>query len=103
MNPIVYVIGGLLFSLAIYKAFTFLLSLILKAKLKRGDLNAFRKVLGEDYRHRILINGLTRYKWSSIWMTVKADFDENGNLIYSKILPKYFLSLRSQLLFTSKA
>jgi hypothetical protein len=103
MSTIAYIISGVLVFIALYKAFTFLLSLTLKAKLKRGDLNTFRKVLGENYQRRILINGLTRYKWSSLWMTIKADFDENGKLIYSKIMPIYLLSLKSQLFFTSKA
>lgn len=85
--------------LFVYKLFTFLTFLILKARLKNGNFDSFTKILGTKYKYRLMFNGLKRYKWSKLWITVKANFDENGNLICHKIQPEFIFKLKSELSF----
>lgn len=94
-----YITGGVIGVLVLYKLFTLLLFLILKSRLKQGNLDSFVRVLGQKYQYRRMINGLKRCKWSKLWVNVKASFDENGNLIYKKIHPYIFLRFKSELSF----
>lgn len=43
-----------------------------------------------------------RYKWSKGWFNVKANFDENGKLDYTKMPVRIFRSLKYELLFSAK-
>ncbi|HZL08443.1 MAG TPA: hypothetical protein VFC65_00480 [Prolixibacteraceae bacterium] len=65
-------------------------------------MNTFINVLGENYQKRHLLNGLTRYKWSNGLMIVKAGFDESGNLVCNKIMPRIIFRFKSELLFSSR-
>ena len=95
----IYIIGGLLSLFLVYKLFTLLIFLILKAYLKKGNLDSFTRILGRKYRYRRMMNGLKRYKWSKIWINVKASFDEDGNLIFEKVKPG-ILKFKSEVSFT---
>lgn len=99
METLPYVIGIIIALLLLYKIASLIYFLNLKAKLKHADLNTFTKVLGENHKHRLQFNGLIRYKWSKGWVIIKANFDENGNLIYNKIIPQIIFRLKSELLF----
>lgn len=102
MEKLPYIIGIFFIVLLIYKIASLLYFLIIKAKLRKGDLTTFTQVIGENHKHRPQLNGLMRYKWSKGWVNVKANFDENGRLIYTKIQTRIFLSLKSELLFIVK-
>ncbi len=98
MNAII-VIGIVLMFLFVYKLFTFLIFLILKARLRNGNFDSFTRILGSKYQYRLTFNGLRRYKWSKLWFAVKANFDEKGNLICHKVEPQIIFKLKSELSF----
>lgn len=100
MNKWIYIISALFVCfLILYKIFTIVYFIRLKTQLKDGDINTFTEVLGDNYKYRRLLSGLVRYKWSNGWMIIKANFDENGQLICTKIMPQIIFRLRSELLF----
>ena len=86
-----------------YKLISLRYFIHLQEKLKNGNLAEFKKTLGTNFQYKPRINGLIRYKWSKSWITIRADFDEEGILNYTDmderkftILPEYTLSLTSE-------
>lgn len=102
MENLPYIVGICFSVLLIYKLASLLYFFFLKAKLRNGNLNTFTRIIGENYQHRPQFNGLIRYKWSKGWVNVKANFDEDGRLIFTKIQTRIFRSLKSELLFIAK-
>lgn len=100
MNNLYIFTGGLIIIWCIYKLFTFLLFQRLKNKLRDSDIDVFKKMLGEKYKYRTLTNGLLRCKWSNPILIVKANFDEEGKLICTKIQPYNIFRLKFELSFT---
>ena len=99
MDYLPYIIGIFFAIFVVYKIVSLLYFILLKARLRNGDFKTFVKILGENHQHRLLLNGLIRYKWSQGWINVKANFDENGKLIRDKTLPIIIFKLKSELLF----
>lgn len=96
----IYIIGGFLAAIVLYKLLTLFIFLILRSRLEHGNFDSFTKILGEKYQHRRMMNGLKRCKWSKAWINVKASFDENGNLVYKKIHPDIISKFKSEISFT---
>ena len=101
MHKIFFLVLSLLLVGVIYKGLSFLYFQRLKHKLKDGDIDTFKKLLGQNYQYRDLYNGLTRCKWFKGWLVIKANFNEEGKLICSRIIPYNFLRLRSEMLFSA--
>ncbi len=101
MNQLQYILYSLLIVVAFYKLATIVFYLILKRKLKNGDLYTFTEVLGDNYQYRFLPSGLIRYKWSLRWITVKANFDNSSKLVCSHISLHFFTSIISEIVFAA--
>jgi hypothetical protein len=59
----------------------------MKAKLNQKDLDVFIKTLGDKYFFKKLGHGDKRYRWVKWYIVVKANFDEEGNQISTKVEP----------------
>lgn len=55
-------------------------AIYLSKKLRGGNFSQFKKVLGGTYLFKPMINGTTKYKWYYLWLTIKAEFDNEGQL-----------------------
>ena len=73
-------LSAVIIAFMIYAIITFILFLRFKVILKDADLNTFKKVLGTNYVFREHHSGWTKYKWQLMFMTIKASFDEGGQL-----------------------
>ncbi|MFT3911793.1 MAG: hypothetical protein QM737_20380 [Ferruginibacter sp.] len=91
-KPIIY-LWSLIAIIILYLAFTFLLFLRLKFKLRNADLEMCKKQLGPNYKYRQDTKGLTKYKWVLGLMIVRGCFDETGKLIECEIKPYRFFPL----------
>ena len=96
-------ICAFLLIIIIHKAMVRRYFLRVQAKLSHGNLDMFKKVLGQNFQYKPRTNGLIRYKWSKFWITIRADFDEDGVLNYTDmdqrkftILPEYTLNISTE-------
>ena len=101
MPKLIFYISTILCLWAIYRALPFLYFQKLKT-MKNGNLETFKNKLGDTYQYKTLYNGLIRCKWHKGWVVIKANFDEEGNLISNHIVPYNFLGLRAEILFTGR-
>lgn len=62
-------------------------------------METFKKVLGKNYQYKVLLNGLIRCKWYVSRIVIKADFDENGNLMCDEITMYHFSARKSEMLY----
>lgn len=67
---IIYKIGTLLY----YRYY-------LNTKLKNGNLQTFKKILGGNCQYKTIHADAVKYKWIKGWFVVRAVFDERGNLL----------------------
>lgn len=99
MKPILLTCAVILL-IFIYKAIAHRYIARLQARLSNGNLDLFKKVLGPNFHYKPRMSGLIRYKWSKLWVTIRADFDEEGQLSYTEInhpkfkfFPEYTFSI----------
>jgi len=97
--PMFYGLSIFLFVWAGYKSLIWIMLWFLKRHLKKKDLEGFKKVLGTNYKAKSLGEGDKRYKWNKWVFAVKANFDNEGNLICNFIEPVHFWSVKSVLSF----
>ena len=102
MKPILLIFTCILLFF-ILKAISYKYILRLQAKLGNGNLDLFKKVLGTNFHYKPRTNGLIRYKWTKLWITIRADFDEDGALSFTEIhhrkftiFPEYTFSLSAE-------
>jgi len=98
-QPIFYGASTILVIWTLYKSFIWLLLWILRERLKKANLDTFKKILGQTYKIKKIDDGEKRYKWSKGLFIVKANFDNYGGLICNHIEPFKFWTLRSELSF----
>lgn len=97
--PFFYGLSILLFIWAGYKSLIWMILWFLKRRLRKRNLEEFKKILGNKYQAKSLGEGDKRYKWNKWLYAVKANFDNEGNLIYNFIEPGKFWSIKSVLSF----
>ena len=97
--PTFYGLSIALMIWAFYKTSIIMLLWVLKMRLKKKDLDGFKKILGNSYKAKSLGQGDKRYRWNKWFFSVKANFDNEGNLICNFIEPVRFWSFRSVLSF----
>jgi hypothetical protein len=97
--PMFYGLSVALMIWAAYKSFIWMFLWFLKNKLRSRSLDDFKRVLGNNYQAKSLGEGDKRYKWNKWFFAVKANFDNEGNLVCSFIEPVHFWSLQSVLSF----
>jgi len=99
LMPFFYSLSIVLFVWAGYKSLIWMILWFLKRHLRRKNLEEFKKVLGTNYKAKSLGEGDKRYKWNKWFFAVKANFDNEGNLICNFIEPVHFWSVKSVLSF----
>lgn len=97
--PFFYTIFLLLSIWAAYKSIIWIALWFLKQRLRKKNLEGFKQILGNNYQAKSLGEGDKRYKWNKWFFAVKANFDNEGNLVCSFIEPVHFWSLQSVLSF----
>ena len=97
--PMFYGLSVALVAWASYKSLIWMLLWVLKKPLRKRDLDGFKRLLGKNYTAKSLGEGDKRYKWNMYLFAVKANFDDEGNLLCSFIEPVKFWSLQSVLSF----
>ena len=97
--PMFYGLSVALMIWAVYKSLIWMVLWFLKLRLRNRNLDGFKKLLGNNYQAKSLGEGDKRYKWSKRIFAVKANFDQEGNLVCSFIEPVRFWSLQSVLSF----
>lgn len=97
--PFFYVLSILLFVWAGYKSMIWMILWFMKRKLKKRNLDGFKQILGTNYHAKSLGEGDKRYRWNKRLFAVKANFDNEGNLICNFIEPVKFWSVKSVLSF----
>jgi len=97
--PIFLGLFVVLVSWASYKSLIWMFLSVLKKQLRKGDLDEFKRILGKNYTAKSLGGGDKRYKWNKYLFAVKANFDDEGNLLCSLIEPVQFWSLQTVLSF----
>jgi len=97
--PMFYGLSVALMIWAGYKSLVWGLLWILKKQLRNRNLEGFKKLLGNNYKAKSLGEGDKRYKWNKWFFAVKANFDNEGNLICNFIEPVHFWSVKSVLSF----
>lgn len=97
--PMFYGITIIMVAWAAYKSFIWMLFWVLKRYLRNKNLDTFKKLLGKNYQAKSLGEGDKRYKWNKWIFSVKANFDNEGNLICNFIEPVKFWSFKSVLSF----
>lgn len=78
------ILALILFLLFLYRIFCYIYVVRLQKMLPNKKLNSFIQLLGPNFKYKMKSSGLTRYKWPKLWITIRADFDEDGNLVYSE-------------------
>jgi len=99
LSPVFKVLFILFACWTAYKMMMWIFLWFLKIKLKGKTLEEFKKVLGNNYVVKKLGEGDKRYKWEKRLFSVKANFDNEGNMICNMMDPMKFWSLRSELSF----
>ncbi len=89
----------ILFVWIIYRLTGYLLYLYMKSKLEQKHLDDFIDILGSKYFFKKLGHGDKRYRWVKWYIVVKANFDEEGNQISTKVQPFRFFHYASVLSF----
>ena len=97
--PFFYTIFLLLFIWAAYKSIIWIALWFLKQRLRKKNLEGFKQILGKNYQAKSLGEGDKRYKWNKWFFAVKANFDNEGNLVCSFIEPVRFWSFQTVLSF----
>lgn len=97
--PFFYSLSIVLFAWACYKSFIWMFLWFLKRRLSKRDLEGFKKILGTKYQAKSLGEGDKRYRWNKWVYSVKANFDNEGNLVCNFIEPVKFWTLQSVLSF----
>lgn len=49
--------------------------------LKGSTVSDFVRVLGSNFRCRLVYTGAIRYKWTKGWIIIRATFDDEGRLL----------------------
>ncbi len=98
--PMFYGLSVVLMIWAAYKSLIWMILWILKRRLRKRNIDGFKKILGSNYKAKSLGEGDKRYKWNKWLFAVKANFDNEGNLVCNFIEPVKFWSLQSVLSFT---
>ena len=53
----------------------------LQSRLRDANLAQFKSKLGKNYHYKVLSGRTVRYKWRKGWITIRAIFNEKGELI----------------------
>jgi hypothetical protein len=84
MEIVIICILIILICFLIYKAAAIIYYFrVLRLNLLGQNLEFFKQFLGVGYQFRYTVDGLRRYKWQKGWYTIRASFDDSGNLIGS--------------------
>jgi hypothetical protein len=97
--PMFYGLSVALMIWAAYKSIIWIALWFLKQRLRKKNLEGFKQILGNNYQAKSLGEGDKRYKWNKWFFAVKANFDNEGNLVCSFIERVHFWSLQSVLSF----
>lgn len=100
LRPFFYGLFILLFVWTAYKFLIWMLLWFLKRRLRKRNLEDFKKILGNNYQAKSLGDGDKRYNWNKGLFAIKANFDNEGNMMCNFIEPVKFWSLQSVLSFT---
>lgn len=90
VGPLFYLLSVALLLWTAYRFLSYLLFYYIRAKLYEKDLDGFVMILGDKYYFKKLGEGDKRYRWVKWYIVVKANFDNNGNRIYTRAQPFKF-------------
>lgn len=99
VSPIFYFFSLAILTWTAYRFLIYLLFFYMRFKLDEKDLDGFIKILGDKYYFKKLGEGDKRYRWVKWYIVIKANFDNDGNRIYSRIQPFKFWHYSSVLSF----
>lgn len=71
----------------------------MRGKLNEKNLEEFIQILGDNYFFKKLGDGDKRYRWVKWYILVKANFDSEGNAIYTRVEPFKFWHYKSVVSF----
>jgi hypothetical protein len=90
VGPLFYFLSVALLLWTAYRFLSYLLFFYIRTKLDEKDLEGFIKILGDKYYFKKLGEGDKRYRWVKWYIVIKANFDNNGNRIYTRAQPFRF-------------
>jgi hypothetical protein len=90
VSGIFYLISYALLFWIVYRFIVYMIFYFVRAKLNEKNLEEFIQILGDSYFFKKLGDGDKRYRWVKWYVLVKANFDSEGNAIYTRAEPFKF-------------
>ena len=90
VSSIFYLISYALLFWIVYRFIAYMVFYFVRAKLNEKNLEEFIQILGDKYYFKKLGDGDKRYRWVKWYVLVKANFDSEGNAIYTRVDPFKF-------------
>jgi hypothetical protein len=90
VSGIFYFVSYALLAWASYRFMMYIVYYFMRDKLSEKNLDEFIQVLGDGYFFKKLGDGDKRYRWAKWYVLVKANFDSEGNAIYTRLEPFKF-------------